>query len=153
MADGVGYWAEARIFGGVVLFDRRNDSSDAGSESHDVYLHADRSEVTYRIFKILAEQKHELTKFDSDVTPPPECLLPIIGDLKNRERVDPEEPIESTSIYRDKWNRKEPSEDGWDRRRRDVIDDIDYISWDEWATAKTRASSPARKIMSSKPLV
>ncbi|KPM43020.1 hypothetical protein AK830_g3543 [Neonectria ditissima] len=139
VADGVGYWAEARIFGGVVLFDRRH-VSDASTESHDVYLHSDRRDVTYRIFKLLDEQKHSLVQFLlSDVTPPPSCPLPLLGDVHNRERVDPEEPITSTGIYRDEWERKPPSEDDWDRRRRDVVDTFNYISQDDWAAAKTRA--------------
>src|SRR5688500_17834937 len=36
VADMVGYWAENRIFGGVVLFKHNTDHSDA------VYLHPDR---------------------------------------------------------------------------------------------------------------
>ncbi|KAK7421122.1 hypothetical protein QQZ08_010126 [Neonectria magnoliae] len=131
VADGVGCWAEARIFGGVVLFDQRQISSDA--ECHEVYLHADRRNVTYRIFKLLDEQKHVL------VQSPPNCPLPILGDLDNRERVDPEEPIESTGIYRDRWERKPLSEDEWDSRLRDVVDTFNYVSQDEWAAAKTRA--------------
>ena len=110
------------------------------SQSHDVYLHADRRDVTYRIFKLLDEQKHELIQFLlSDITPPPNCPLPILGDLKNRKRVDPEEPIEATDIYCDKWERKPPTEDDWDRRRRDVIDTFNYISQADWAAAKTWA--------------
>ncbi|KAK7430951.1 hypothetical protein QQZ08_002480 [Neonectria magnoliae] len=132
--------SESRIFGGVVLFDRRHMTSDADTESHNIYLHADRHDVTYRIFKLLDEQKYELIQFLlSEVTPLPNCPLPILGDLDNRERVDPEEPIESTGIYRDTWERKPPSEDDWDRRRRDVIDTFNYMSQDDWAAAKTRA--------------
>ena len=32
IADQVGYWAEARILGGVVLFDRRTPGSRTGAE-------------------------------------------------------------------------------------------------------------------------
>lgn len=32
VSDGVGYWAEARIFGGVVLFDRRDSSSQPDTD-------------------------------------------------------------------------------------------------------------------------
>lgn len=32
-ADTVGYWAEARIFGGVVVFDRGEDGSEVGHNS------------------------------------------------------------------------------------------------------------------------
>jgi hypothetical protein len=43
-ADMAGYWAEARIIGGVVLFDRRPD----GNPDH-VYLLPNHEDVTYRI--------------------------------------------------------------------------------------------------------
>jgi hypothetical protein len=34
------------------------------------------------------------------------CPLPIIPDETNTQRVDPEELIQYTGIYRDKWERK-----------------------------------------------
>lgn len=96
--------------------------------------------MTYRIYRLLADQKQQLLQFLlSDTTPPPVCPLPILGDLDNRQRIDPEEPIETTGIYRDKWERRLPSEDAGDRRLRDVIDLFNYVSRDDWARAKTRA--------------
>ncbi|KAF4467096.1 hypothetical protein FALBO_6032 [Fusarium albosuccineum] len=139
VADIVGYWAESRVFGGVVLFDRRCTSPGSDAASHDVYLHADRRDVTYRIFKLLDEQKHDLVRFLLSDATPETCPLPILGDLSNRERVDPEEPVELTGIYRDKWERKPLSKDDDDARLRDVIDLFNYLSQDEWAAAKDRA--------------
>ncbi|KAJ3546444.1 hypothetical protein NM208_g1995 [Fusarium decemcellulare] len=139
VADIAGYWAESRIFGGVVLFDRRRTSPDSDAASHDVYLHADRRDVTYRIFKLLDEQKHDLVRFLLSDATPETCPIPILGDINNRERVDPEEPIELTGIYRDKWERKPLSKDDDDSRLRDVIDLFNYLSQDEWAAAKDRA--------------
>ena len=52
--------------------------------------------------------------------------FPIIGDGKNVLRVDPEEPIERTGIYRDRWERKPLSADATDIRRKDVYDDLNY---------------------------
>lgn len=96
--------------------------------------------MTYRIFKLLDEQKHELIRFLSDATPPKSCPLPLLGDLKNRDRVDPEEPIELTGIYRDKWERKPLSPNDYDSRLRDVIDTFNYLSREDWADAKGRAT-------------
>ena len=38
IADGVGYWAEARILGGVVLFDRREPGGAPDAEVHICHL-------------------------------------------------------------------------------------------------------------------
>lgn len=38
IADGVGYWAESRIFGGVVLFDRREPGSADDVDVRNVYF-------------------------------------------------------------------------------------------------------------------
>ena len=40
VADGVGYWAESRIFGGVVLFDRREPDSVDDADVRDATLPA-----------------------------------------------------------------------------------------------------------------
>jgi len=106
IADVAGYWAEGRILGGVVLFDRR--SLDA--EPYAIFFHSDRNEVTYRIYQLLDGQIQQLFQFLSD-TPTTSCSLPILGDKNNKRRVDPEEPIEITGIYRDKWERKPLSPD------------------------------------------
>lgn len=44
-----------------------------------------------------------------------------------------------TGIYRDWWERRPRSVDEGDSRLRDVLDDFNYISRDEWADAKLRA--------------
>jgi hypothetical protein len=131
----VGYWAEARILGGVVLFDRRNPESD------DIYWHPNRANVTYRIFMLLPEQKktllHFLTSNDSYLPSP----LPILGDKNNRVRIDPEEPIQDTGINRDLWERKELPLGAPDRRLRDVYDDhgLDYVSFADYNVSSNRA--------------
>lgn len=45
VSDMVGYWAEARIFGGVVLFDQREPSSAPDVQPNSVWFHPDRSDV------------------------------------------------------------------------------------------------------------
>lgn len=80
VADIVGYWADGRIFGGVVLSDRRV------SESEDVYWHPDRQNVTYKIFKLLPEQKQALLNFLTSENPKAPAPFPILGDKNNRIR-------------------------------------------------------------------
>ncbi|KAH0438190.1 alcohol dehydrogenase [Colletotrichum camelliae] len=104
IADMVGYWAESRIFGGVVLFDRRSPESASDVQDDSVWFHPDRE----------------------DVTNPDLSLLPILGDEHNTRREDPEEPIENTGIYRDPWERKPLSPEAYDQRSRDVWDSFDY---------------------------
>jgi hypothetical protein len=99
-----GYWAAARILGGVVLFDRRPDW-----EPDHVYLLPNRRNVTYRIYQLLPEQKEALLvllEFLATDSEPPADTLPILRDQKNLHRIDPEEPIEEIGIYRDIWEQK-----------------------------------------------
>ncbi|KAI1463107.1 uncharacterized protein F4812DRAFT_448055 [Daldinia caldariorum] len=139
IADGVGYWAESRILGGVVLFDRRTPESAQDVDPDAIYFHSDSSDVTYRIYRLLDSQKQQLMQFLlSEVTPPPTCPLPIHGSLENRQRVDPEEPILEKGIYRDKWERRPPSEDDGDDRLRDVTDDFNYVSFNDYLQARYR---------------
>ncbi|KAG7294574.1 hypothetical protein NEMBOFW57_004650 [Staphylotrichum longicolle] len=48
VADIVGYWAEANIFGGVVLFDR----GESGTECRDLFLHPARFKGPRTIFPL-----------------------------------------------------------------------------------------------------
>ncbi|KAK3934669.1 hypothetical protein QBC46DRAFT_358846 [Diplogelasinospora grovesii] len=141
VADGVGYWAESRIFGGVVLFDRREPGSADDVDPQGVYLHPERKNMTYRIYRLLDSQKLELLQFLLSNAEPPGILspLPILGDENNRQRVDPEEPVETTGIYRDLWERKPLGKDELDRRLRDVTDRIDFPTDDDLYHAQERA--------------
>jgi hypothetical protein len=96
--------------------------------------------VTYRIYQLLDGQKQELLDFlfSDTVTSSP---LPILSDENNVRRVDPEESIESTGIYRDKWERKPLPLDATDIRRKDVYDSLDYTTKEEFWQAQARASS------------
>jgi hypothetical protein len=130
----VGYWAEARILGGVVLFDRRQqDTTDA------IYFHSDRYNITYRIYQLLPEQRKALLDFLISTGPSPTNPLPTLGDERNRIRVDPEEPIQATGIYRDLWERKDLLLYGPDERRRDVWDVREYPTLDDFSAAQRRA--------------
>ncbi len=126
VADMVGYWAESRILGGVVLFDRRNPDAVPGADPDAVYLHPDRYDLTYRICQLLPDQRNALLDFLLADEPPATCPLPILPDENNTLRVDPEEPIQATGIYRDLWERKELAPDALDRRLKDVFSSLEY---------------------------
>lgn len=139
VADIVGYWAEARIFGGVVLFDRQKPKNQY-AESDAIYLHPDRYNSTYRICRLIPEQKQALIEF---IYNPGPCYnpLPILPNQDNRERIDPEEPIEETGVYRDIWERKNRPFQGWDLRMRDVWDKVDFPTLEDKGDAMRRAKA------------
>ncbi|KAH9991313.1 hypothetical protein F4779DRAFT_249005 [Xylariaceae sp. FL0662B] len=148
IADGVAYWAESRIFGGVVLFDRREPGSADDVDPEGVYLHPERNMMTYRIYRLLDSQKLELLQFLLSEAPPPgSSPLPILGNKNNRRRVDPEEPVEATGIYRDLWERKPLGQDELDRRLKDVIDDIDFPTDEDLEEAQERAAIRRQRVM------
>lgn len=125
-ADVAGYWAESRILGGVVLFDRTAAESDA------VYLHPDRDDVTYRICQLTEAQKGALLRFLRSNNPKngdDTCPLPILPDENNTIRVDPEEPFSATGVYRDLWEREmPPPESKGDGRASCVWNRLDFLT-------------------------
>jgi hypothetical protein len=139
VADMVGYWAEARILGGVVLFDRRNPEAEPSADPDAVYFHSDRQGITYRIYQLLPEQRKALLDFLTADEPPSTIPLPILGNQDNRIRVDPEEPIRTTGIYRDLWERKDLSPDEGDSRLRDVWDVNEYPTRGDFSASRRRA--------------
>jgi hypothetical protein len=138
VADMAGYWAEARILGGVVLFDRRKPETDPGADPDAVYFHSDRHGVTYRIYQLLPEERKALLDFLTADEPPSASPLPILGNQDNRIRVDPEEPIRTTGIYRDLWERKDLSPDAGDLRLRDVWDRNEYPTMSDFGASRRR---------------
>jgi hypothetical protein len=118
VADMIGYWAECRILGGVVLFDRRAEldaDGDLTAEPPNIYLHPSRCKVTFRVTQLLDWQQQALVDFllskpdpaaaSGDASPVP-CQVPIIVDDRNRKRVSPEDALVLRGIYRDMWERK-----------------------------------------------
>ncbi|KAK4139780.1 uncharacterized protein C8A04DRAFT_15559 [Dichotomopilus funicola] len=105
IADSVGYWAEARILGGVIVFDRRDPIME---DNDGVYTIADRKRTIYRICRFLDGQVEDLVDFLlSETTPSPEqCPLPILPGPNNGQRFDPESPILRTGVWRDPWERR-----------------------------------------------
>ncbi|KAI1422801.1 hypothetical protein F5Y12DRAFT_799294 [Xylaria sp. FL1777] len=151
MADGVAYWAEDRIFGGVVLFDRRdpdwppNENNDIEVDPDSIYFHSDKSMVTYRIYQLTEKQRCDLVNFLlSETTPPAECPIPILGNDENHDRVDPEESVLDTGVYRDVWERKTLGDEDIDPRK-DVWG-IDWTSYRDFCKTRRRVASRQRKI-------
>lgn len=138
VGDMVGFWAEARIFGGVVLFDRRDPSTCDDAQPDSIWLHPDRYDITYRIYQLSDEQRQRLLDFLT-AEDPDLGLLPILGDEKNMRREDPEEPIEETGIYRSLWERRPLSPDAVDGRLKDVWDQFNYPLRTDYRRAQRRA--------------
>jgi hypothetical protein len=149
VADMVGYWAEARILGGVVLFDRRNPEVEPEADPDAIYFHSDREDVTYRIYQLLPEQRKALLDFLVVDGTPPASPLPILGDENNRIRVDPEEPIQTTGIYRDLWERKELTPEAGDARLKDVWSKFEWPTWQDRRDSQRRALERKRRIQDS----
>lgn len=114
-------------------------------------MHADRHDVVYRIYRLLDSQKQDLLHFmlsdpHPSTMPPPECPLPILPSDDNRQRVDPESPMEKTGIFRDPWERRPPLYNRRaDPRLKDVSDGLNYISDAEQREARRRARREFRE--------
>lgn len=140
----VGFWAESQILGGVALFDRRPEAE--GAEPDAVYWHPSRVGVTYRICKLLPDQKQKLLDFLLATEPQEAPPLPLLPGRENLSRVDPEEPIAETGIFRHIWERKEPPPpDAGDRRLKDVLNQVDFPTMADWAAASSRARERKRE--------
>ncbi|KAL8349134.1 hypothetical protein RB601_002035 [Gaeumannomyces tritici] len=137
-ADMVGFWAENQILGGVALFDRRPETE--GGEPGAVYWHPSRVGVTYRICKLRPDQTQKLLDFLLATEPQETTPLPILPGMENLSRVDPEEHIMETGIFRHSWERKKlPPPNATDLRLRDVHNLVDFPTAEDKAAASSRA--------------
>ncbi|KAI3341393.1 hypothetical protein F4824DRAFT_496144 [Ustulina deusta] len=146
LADGVAYWAENRILGGVVLFDRRapdsppNTNNEIEVDPNAIYFHSSGRMITYRIYQLIDKQRCDLVKFLlSETTPPAECPIPIHGTSENQQRIDPEEAVTDTGVYRDVWERKPLALGQADPRDRTVWDKIEHPTLREFCNTRRRA--------------
>ncbi|KAH7174466.1 uncharacterized protein B0J16DRAFT_348674 [Fusarium flagelliforme] len=103
-ADTVGYWAEAKIFGGVLVFDR----GESEIECKELYLHAGLLDGPYTLFPLTEGQFETLIKFllhplDTDV---PENPLPLRATSENRWRWSAWDAIAEHHIFRDRYERR-----------------------------------------------
>ncbi|KAK5652855.1 hypothetical protein OQA88_9521 [Cercophora sp. LCS_1] len=131
VADIVGYWAEDRILGAVVVFDRAAEFDDHGNQVENppnAYFHPCRTGVTERVTQLRDDQQQELidfllAKYNGPVTP---CSLPILVDKRNTVRVDADVAITLHGIYRDLWERVPLTEDEMEALARRPQQEIDY---------------------------
>jgi hypothetical protein len=75
------------------------------------------------------------------------ATLPILGDQKILHRIDPEEPIEETGIYRDIWERKFRPPQLNNRRLRDVWDIFNFPTQADKYAASVRAAERKYKFV------
>ncbi|KAJ0117023.1 hypothetical protein J7T55_003439 [Diaporthe amygdali] len=103
VADIAAYWAEDRIFGGVVLFGR----GKSGRDQNGVWFHSHRRGVTENVYALSEDQIASLTHFLE--SSPGEanscCPLPILANRDNK-RQDYRLSMPKYKIYRDPWERK-----------------------------------------------
>ncbi|KAK4032174.1 hypothetical protein C8A01DRAFT_50975 [Parachaetomium inaequale] len=122
VADIVGYWAEAKIFGGVVIFDR----GESGTDCRALFLHPARFKGPRTIFPPTPKQYDALVNFLLGPAPGPSdvaCPIPIHATLENRWRYDPWDSMTRFNIFRDRYERKAPN---GPRPRRCVKSAIDW---------------------------
>ena len=104
VADVVGYWAENRILGGVIVFDRSKAwAHDEPRPEPNVWLHSDRDGVTLRLCQLLDEQQQALVEFLLSPSVGA-CPCPLSASDKNRTRLDPDVATDK-KVYRDVWER------------------------------------------------
>ncbi len=104
VADVVGYWAENRILGGVIVFDRSSAwGRNEPRPEPNVWIHSDRDGVTLRLCQLLDEQQQALVGFLRSLSVGA-CPCPLSASDRNRERLDPEDGTD-WKVYRDVWER------------------------------------------------
>lgn len=136
IADVVGYWAEARIFGGVVVFDRGPSGVEVSSltlsvEDHatdamgltsftnaymlvglswqrrEVYIHGGHHKAPLTLFPPTSQQLESLGQYLLQPGGGP-CPLPIHSSLLNGYRYHPHDAMSRYNIFRDRYERNEP---------------------------------------------
>ncbi|KAJ4230938.1 hypothetical protein FSOLCH5_004545 [Fusarium solani] len=107
VADVAGYWAEGKIFGGVVVFDR----GETEQECKAMWIDGARWKGPHTLYPPTKDQFDSLVRFllsepDEDI----QCPLPIRGTDENRPRWHPWHAFSQYHIFRD-WYEKKMSPD------------------------------------------
>lgn len=148
LADIVGYWAEDRIVGGIVLFDRRADPRDprdrpdeenqgtgeeaaggqdpAGTDPPNIWLHSARDRVTDRVCQLHDDQQEELVNYLLAAPGDTSSPLPILPHKGNRTRVDPATAHSHKFIFREYWDREPATQELLVFLRRRPQTELDY---------------------------
>ncbi|KAL3600791.1 hypothetical protein FPOAC2_05040 [Fusarium poae] len=107
LADVAGDWAEGRIFGGVVVFDR----GETESECKSMWIHGARLRGPTTLYPPTPDQFDSFINFLlSDPEERTTCPLPIHGKNENRPRWHPYDALAKYHIFRDKYERRLPLE-------------------------------------------
>ncbi|KFA56062.1 hypothetical protein S40293_00044 [Stachybotrys chartarum IBT 40293] len=125
LADVAGYWAEDRILGGVVVFDR----GQSGIECKDVFFHSERDKETFRVWCLLESQLAALADFLLGKTPLDGFSLPLSATDDNRYRLDPWDAIALYHVFCDPWERRIPLQKPAERDVRSVGDYPELQTW------------------------
>lgn len=148
LADIVGYWAEDRIVGGIVLFDRRADPRDpqdrqdedrenqgtgeqaggptAENNPPNIWLHSARDHVTDRVCQLHDDQQEKLVDYLQAAQGDTSSPLPILPHKGNRTRVDPATAHSHDFIFREYWDRKPATQELLDFLLRRPRNELDY---------------------------
>ncbi|KAK4247304.1 hypothetical protein C7999DRAFT_14649 [Corynascus novoguineensis] len=110
LGDVAGYWAEDRILGGVVVFDR----GKLGTECNDIYFHSAQEQYTPHVWRLLDSQFNDLTEFLLSEQPSA-APLPILPSEENEPRYNSWDAMAVHQIFRDPWERAISSERPEDR--------------------------------------
>ncbi|KAM0245933.1 hypothetical protein ACHAP5_005084 [Fusarium lateritium] len=107
LADVAGYWAESKIFGGVIVFDR----GESEEECKSMWIHGDLAEGPVTLYPPTEEQFNSLVNFltskDEDKLPYP---FPIHGKRFNRPRWHHWHAFKHHHIFRNRYERRVSSE-------------------------------------------
>ncbi|KPM43812.1 hypothetical protein AK830_g2786 [Neonectria ditissima] len=104
LADVAEYWAEGKIFGGVVVFDR----GETEQECNSMWIYGSDVFDPKTLYPPTQQQFNALVNFLLAGPDEAACPLPIHGTRSNRPRWDPDDAIARYHIFRDKWERKIP---------------------------------------------
>ncbi|KAJ4246193.1 hypothetical protein NW757_009647 [Fusarium falciforme] len=103
VADVVGYWAEGKIFGGVVVL----DCGETEQECKAMWIHGSLFRGPRTLYPPTQDQVDSLVKFllasPGEGAP---CPLPIHGTPENRPRWHPYHALAKYHIFRDKYERQ-----------------------------------------------
>ncbi|KAI6758791.1 hypothetical protein HG530_011031 [Fusarium avenaceum] len=113
LADIAGYWAESKIFGGVVVFDRGETETEiliVFVQCKSMWIHGDLAKGPKTLYPPTEEQFDDLAKFltsspNKDSTYP----FPMPGKSVNRPRWDAHDALAHQHIFCDKHERILPS--------------------------------------------
>ncbi|CRK14895.1 hypothetical protein BN1708_011300 [Verticillium longisporum] len=139
IADMVGYWAEDRILGGVILFDHSSPWNEQDIEPN-ASIYCGRDKITYRICQLLDDQQSRLIEFlrarekqPEEQRERPNGPLPILPSSDNRTRIDQGDAI---PVHKPRLRMQQYM----DRR---VLNELDYpeLKFDEQMERFNRLSS------------